>query len=57
MRDESLRKIELLLSQAVDMARISGISHQELLNALQLLMEAFTKPPPRPGIEPFRYDL
>ena len=39
MREESLKKIELLLSQAVDMARISGISHQELLNALQLLME------------------
>lgn len=39
LREESLRKIELLFSQAVDMARISGISYQELLNALQLLME------------------
>ena len=39
MREETLKKIESLLSQALDTARVGGVSREEVLEALQLLME------------------
>lgn len=39
IREEQLRKVEILLNEAVEVARISKISKEEIVNILAILME------------------